>query len=325
MKSNLSFEFHPFNSEKLTSLFSVREGEERIGQKVKTNANDPSVKYVILGISESIGPQSNVGRPGSENGFQSFLGRFLSMQSNQFIEGSEICVAGEIRQNVKFKSEKQGCDLVQELDSLVLDVLGDLLTEDQCLLVIGGGHNNAYPIIAHYAKNKRINVINLDPHADCRKTDNRHSGNPFSFAIEYGHIEKYHAIGLHKAYNNQFILDFLKENHCHYSFLDDYILNRGLFLQDISSLSASMHKEFKLGIELDMDSIALMPTSAFTPSGISMDEARFYVKTFASLPQACYLHLPEAAPNNPHEEMITGKALAYLAYDFITTNLQSQP
>ncbi|TNF49692.1 MAG: hypothetical protein EP305_02125 [Bacteroidetes bacterium] len=325
MRSDHAFEFHSFNTEKLSSLFTIREGEERIGQRVKINANDPSVKYVILGISESIGPQSNLGRPGSENGFHSFLIRFLSMQSNQFLNGSEICIAGEIQQNTKFKSADQGAQIVQELDSLVLDVLQDLLTKDQCLIVIGGGHNNAYPIIAHFAKNKRINVVNLDPHADCRKTDRRHSGNPFSHAIEFGHIEKYHAIGLHKAYNNQFILDFLKDNHCHYSFLDDYILNRGLLLQDISSLSTSMDIDFKLGVELDMDSIAFMPTSAFTPAGISMDEARFYVKTFASLHQTCYLHLPEAAPNNPNEEMITGKALAYLVYDFITTNLLSQP
>lgn len=325
MKSKLPFEFHPFDTNKLTSIFPIREGEVRIGQRIKTNANDPSVKYVILGISESIGPQSNLGRSGSENGFHSFIGRFLSMQSNQYLDGSEICVAGEIRQNIKFKSEKLGCDFVQELDSLLIDILGDILLENQRLIVIGGGHNNAYPIIAHYASNKRINVINLDPHADCRKTDKRHSGNSFSYAIEFGHIEKYHAIGLHKAYNNQFILDFLKENHCHFSFLDDYILNRELLLQDISSLAASMDKEFKLGIELDMDSIALMPSSAFTPSGISMEEARFYIKTFASLPQACYLHLPEAAPNNQYEEMITGKALAFLVYDFIITNLQSQP
>jgi formiminoglutamase len=319
MKSDMSFEFHPYTKAKIDELTNKRAGEIRVGEKVVAGTGNIESKYVILGIPESAGPKANLGRSGAENGFRSFLTRFLNMQSNQFFSGENTCIAGEIIQQSGILKKQFS---IEELDSLLIDVLEDILLPHQKLIVIGGGHNNAYPIIAHFAKNKRINIVNLDPHADCRETGTRHSGNPFSYGIKFGHIEKYHVLGLHKAYNNQFILDFLKEHHCHFSFFDDYLLDRSLFLKHITELSDSIDLNFKLGIELDMDSIAFMPASAFTPSGITLDEARFYIKTFASKPQTIYLHLPEAAPTNDQEEIITGKALAYLVYDFITTNNQ---
>jgi formiminoglutamase len=63
-----------------------------------------------------------------------------------------------------------------------------------------------------------------------------------------------------------------------------------------------------------------MPSSAFTPSGFSVEQARYFIQSISSHTSCSYLHLPEAAPTNEGEEKITGKALAYLVWDFITTN-----
>jgi formiminoglutamase len=73
-----------------------------------------------------------------------------------------------------------------------------------------------------------------------------------------------------------------------------------------------------------MDCIAGMPSSAFTPSGFTLEQARTYVRKMALLPNVCYLHLPEAAPVNASDAKITGKALAYLTWDFISARISKK-
>ena len=51
-----------------------------------------------------------------------------------------------------------------------------------------------------------------------------------------------------------------------------------------------------IGIELDTDSISMMPVSAFTNCGISVQSAEQFVYQLARLPRSRYLHLAEAAP-----------------------------
>lgn len=58
-------------------------------------------------------------------------------------------------------------------------------------IAIGGGHNNAYPMLKGYslAKKEKINAINCDPHADFRALEGRHSGNGFSYAVNDGYLD----------------------------------------------------------------------------------------------------------------------------------------
>ena len=92
-----------------------------------------------------------------------------------------------------------------------------------------------------------------------------------------------------------------------------------LFFQGVVDIEDVLRQisDVSLGVELDMDAIIDMPSSAFTPSGFSLEEARKYVIKCAKSKKAAYLHLPEAAPKNEREEAIVGKALAYLVSDFI--------
>ena len=67
-----------------------------------------------------------------------------------------------------------------------------------------------------------------------------------------------------------------------------------------------------------MDAIAYMPSSAFSPSGWTLDQVRNYLIFAAqNSEKLAYLHLPEASPKNELDEKIVGKALAYLVRDFI--------
>jgi formiminoglutamase len=312
------FEYIPFTNSDLHDLVSNRNGEKRIGEQA-TNRITNNTKFMLLGIEESIGPQANGGKSGAENAFKAFLERFLNMQSNEFLIGNEIFIAGRISLKTGANVPSDLSIVVNDLDNIVVQKIIDLCPSNLIPIVIGGGHNNAYPIAKamNTLKDSAISVINLDPHADCRSLEGRHSGNPFSYAIKEGLIEKYGVIGLHKAYNNQFILDFLNQNSSPYTFFDNYISGKNDFQTDIETFVKQFQSAKFTGIELDMDAIAFSPSSAFSPSGLSVEQARYYVAKMAKELNPCYLHLPEAAPNNNSEELISGKILAYLVYDFI--------
>ncbi|MEY4521978.1 MAG: hypothetical protein RIT10_1163 [Bacteroidota bacterium] len=318
-----NFIFKPATQDLLLQFTSKRIGETKIGEKIELSSSIKEAKYVLIGIEENLGPQANGGFSGAENAFNAFLKRFLNMQSNRFLTGNELALIGSIQQTTDFKNIETAKSAITELDLLVETVLKPYIHQGLIPIVIGGGHNNAYPIIKTISdiNNKAINVINLDPHADCRALEGRHSGNSFSYAKENGYLNHYSVLGLHKNYNSTFILDYLEKNNFYYTFFDDYILNPSQFDMDLTKVFLSISKDYKFGIELDLDAIAFTPSSAFTPSGFNSLEARKYIKTLSKHSNCCYLHLPEAAPTNETEEKITGKLTAYLVADFIQENL----
>ena len=318
-----NFIFKPATQDLLLQFTSKRIGETKIGEKIELASTIKEAKYVLIGIEENLGPQANGGLSGAENAFKAFLKRFLNMQSNRFLTGNELALIGSIQQTTDFKNIETAKSAITELDLLVETVLKPYIHQGLIPIVIGGGHNNAYPIIKTISdiNNIAIDVINLDPHADCRALEGRHSGNSFSYAKENGYLNHYSVLGLHKNYNSTYILDYLKKNNFYHTFFDDYILNPSQFDMDLTKVFLSISKDYKFGIELDLDAIAFTPSSAFTPSGFNSLEARKYIKTLSKHSNCCYLHLPEAAPTNETEEKITGKLTAYLVADFIQENL----
>jgi formiminoglutamase len=317
------FSFSKITSEDLRSITSIREGEIRLGQQIKTDYEDTNVKFVLIGIEENIGPQANFGLPGAENSFSAFLKRFLNMQSNKFLSGNEIAIHGKIVQNIQFDNIPNARELVSTLDKLVEEIVFPIMANEKIPIVIGGGHNNALPLIRALFKvnNRPVSVINLDPHGDCRAIEGRHSGNSFSYASHESILERYTVIGLHKAYNSGFILNFLDSHKFRYSFFEDFISGKVDLKNEISEIFIEHESTENVGIELDLDSISYMPSSAFTPSGISLEDARFYLQKSNKIKDVSYLHLPEGAPKNESEEKIVGKALAYLVWDFIHSRI----
>jgi formiminoglutamase len=59
-----------------------------------------------------------------------------------------------------------------------------------------------------------------------------------------------------------------------------------------------------------------MPSSAFSPSGFSIEQARWYLRTLIQ-PETRYIHLTEGAPTTTLEEKTVGKTLAYLVSDVL--------
>ena len=313
---NNSFRFFPLDEKTLEDYCQNRLGETRIGQTIARFQGD-KVKYVILGIEESVGPMANLGLRGSENAFDAFMRFFLNMQSHEQFSGENIHILGRIRDVSHTDSISEAKIKVAELDDFVQQVLSENVGENQVVIVIGGGHNNALPLMKFSGEGKKLHVVNIDPHADCRATDGRHSGNSFSMALENNWIERYTVLGLHEAYNNTFIRDFLQNNKCMHTFYEEYLLGKRNLFTDLEAIFDFADDEL-FGVEIDMDAIAGMPSSAFSPSGWRLDEMRtFCMKLAPYKDRIAYLHLPEAAPQTDVEKKIVGKSLSYLVRDFL--------
>ena len=318
--SNSIFTFQQSTKDMVLSYVSQREGEVKLGEKLSvfTDLDSFIGKYVVLGVREDVGPRANLGLSGADAGYVCFLKRFLNMQSNSFLSGEEVLLFGEVSVNSLITELDVLRKGVTELDGLLVSLLVPIYEKGLIPILIGGGHNNAYPLIkaCSMVQNKAMDVVNCDPHADFRPLEGRHSGNSFSYAMQEGWLANYAVLGLHQQYNSQSMLERLAEKECYVTFFEEYLTGERDFIVDIEDVLRQI-SDVSLGVELDMDAIIDMPSSAFTPSGFSLEEARKYVIKCAKSKKAAYLHLPEAAPKNEREEAIVGKALVYLVSDFI--------
>ena len=310
-----AFEFQLFNALTYSNHLQARDGEIRVGQHLQ-NQNLGSAKFVLIGVNENVGPQANLGRTGSENAFNAFLKVFLN---SQYFKGSSIenlAFLGVIEQRSKAVNPSDASALVEELDTLLLTILKDYIKQGQIPIVVGGGHNNALPLMRWAASFGKLSVVNIDAHADLRPTEKRHSGNSFSFALQENLLVNYGVFGLHEAFNNEWIRLQLERPEIRYRFYEDYLEGPHQLTDDV--LGFIQHQHHAVGIEIDMDAIAMMPSSALSPSGWSLDQIRtLLIKMQQIHPQIAYLHLTEAAPNSNQEEIVVGKALSYLVRDFL--------
>ena len=196
-------------------------------------------------------------------------------------------------------------------------------------IAIGGGHNNAYPLIKGAAKGlhkagvlplAQINCINLDAHTDYRPAEGRHSGNAFRYAEDDGYLQKYCVVGVHENYipqnvwidivNNPFI-DLI-------TYEDIFLHEKRNFIQSVAH-ATGFTEDMHTGIELDLDCIEHTLSSAITPSGITALHARKYISFAATDCKVAYLHICEGASflNDGRKNDTTGKLISYLVSDFI--------
>lgn len=341
--------FKWYNKQDILSLTQIRRFETKIGERVQVSTSPGEgaasltslpARFVVFGIPEDIGVQANYGTPGTGTLWLSFLQYFLNIQSNDFLVGEEIAIIGHfdfgdiqylIDRNAQDTEEKVEAyrHAVNAIDEEVEGLAKAIVAAGKIPLAIGGGHNNAYPLIKGTAKGlhqlqkiplPQINCINLDAHTDYRPVEGRHSGNGFRYAEEDGFLQKYCVVGVHENYipqnvwmdivNNPFI-DFI-------TYEDIFIHEKRSFRQAVSHAIEFTDDNFT-GIELDLDSVQNILTSACTPSGLQTLHARQYVNLCAAHAKASYLHICEGATrlaSGKHNEL-TGKLASYLISDFI--------
>ena len=299
-----------------------------------------SARYVLLGIPEDIGVKANNGKGGTDSAWEAFLSSFLNTQSNDFLSGEDILLLGHfdfsdmkqlIEKNAHSEEERLSAyrHAVLTIDDEVESLIKLITQHDKIPIVIGGGHNNAYPLIKGAAKGyykagllplAQINCINLDAHTDYRPMEGRHSGNAFRYAEEDGYLLKYFALGMHENYipqnvwldiaNNPF-MDMI-------TYEDIFIHEKRSFMQAVAH-ATSFAEDSYTGLELDLDCVEHTLSSAATPCGISSIHARQYLNFAATDLKIAYLHICEGAAilEDGRKDETTGKLISYLVSDFV--------
>ncbi|RPI67690.1 MAG: hypothetical protein EHM43_06865 [Ignavibacteriae bacterium] len=225
---------------------------------------------VFIGVPQHIGVERNNGRPGAEQGprqIRSALTRSATSAIVDAVHSGHLTLidAGDI--------DPEGLTLEQIHDSLH-DAVRGLLEMSAFPIILGGGHDTAWPSIRAYETfGEAYGVINIDAHADVRplKPESRaHSGSPFrqmldvegSVLIPGGFVE----FGLQSHTVAAAHLAYVRDRGMHVEMLDairaegcDVAWHRAL-----TAAGGSGH----LHVSLDMDGFA----SAYAP-GVSAPSA----------------------------------------------------
>ena len=336
----------PFTSSDLAKITNHRSGEIKFGEKMLTvpknedvikYLNESDAKFVLFGIPEDIGVRANFGRPGTHSAWESALKSIANIQHNKFCKGSRILILGQLDVAVEMakaaefnyqipEDRLELSKLVGQLDKEVTHIICTIVKAGKIPIIIGGGHNNAYGNIkgTALAKGKAINAINFDAHSDFRILEGRHSGNGFSYAYEEGFLKKYFIFGLHESYTSKSVLDSIKktDQRVKYNTYDSIkITKEKSFEQELINGLTHVKTDF-FGLEIDLDALPNVASSAMTMSGFSVEEVRHFIHYFGKNQNVAYLHICEGAPDlaeakNTH---LIGKLIAYLVTDFVKAN-----
>ena len=347
--------FKRYDKKEILSFTHLRRYETKLGEIILCDAAsdlekvivETPAKYILFGIPEDIGVKANLGKDGADSAWFPFLESFLNIQSNDFLSGQNIFLAGHfdfsdaeklINVNAATDDERITAyrSLVSRIDDSVEELVKIIAQNQKIPIIIGGGHNNAYPAIKGAAKGlykaelvplAQINCVNLDAHTDYRPIEGRHSGNAFRYADEDGYLNKYCIVGVHENYiqenvwidivNNPFI-DFI-------SYEDIFIHEKRNFIQAVAHATGFTEDNYT-GVELDLDSIENVLSSASTPCGITPLHARQFLNFAAVDSKIAYLHICEGGTKSDTGETnsSTGKLISYLVSDFIKAHQRAR-
>ena len=307
---------------------------ERTLKKLK----DRSVKFVILGVPEGIGPYANKGRNGAYGAWPAFLNQFRNRLKeevcNKIILLGNVYLAdlqrkSEYYDNEREKDRKELRRMVGQIDDRFAPLIRTIFRAGLIPVVIGGGHNNAYPLIREAAQlqDNSISCINLDLHADLRETDGRHSGNSFSYGFENDLLDKYYIFGLYENYHSEKYFDKVKtmqqEGKIDFSTYDQITKRfENSFRNEINRAINWLKNENvkELGLEVDLDSVEGVPASAITEVRIPLSFTLDFVARISTDFAPIYFNISEGAPvlGKRNSKKVVGDIVCTLIEKFIT-------
>lgn len=338
--------FQKYNRTDVDLLVRCRTGETKLGQVIDVPGEEPlqaflertAATFAVVGIAEDIGVLANYGRPGAASVWNSFLSSFLNIQANGFTRPENIAVVGCFSfDTLKEEIEKKVGDpedriiefrkAVSAIDDVVSELIRLMVSHEKTPIVVGGGHNNSYPLIKGTAlalrsrdvsNPKGINCINLDAHIDYRLPEGRHSGNGFRYAKQEGFLEKYLALAVHENYIPENILKEITrmEDIDMVTYEDIFIKEKKTWSECLKD-GARFTRQLATGVELDVDGISNIPSSAATPGGVSVREALQYVDYLASHSHIAYLHICEGIASSDNG---VGKLISSIVSQFIKSS-----
>jgi formiminoglutamase len=330
----------------LDSIVIKRPNETKFGEHIQLVPSSDSiydeilnldVSYVIFGIQEDIGVFANNGKQGTYNAWPVVLNSLLNIQSNKFLKAKGTAILGcldysHLQEKIGGLDQNNPKHLakarrkVDEIDKDVAFLVSQIVKAGKVPIIIGGGHNNAYGCIkgTALAIGESINALNFDAHTDFRAEEGRHSGNGFSYAYAEGFLNKYFIFGLHENYTSNNILKTIKRiKSIDFNTYDEVrVRKEKSFNSELKHALAHVNNQ-TYGIEIDLDAVRHINSSAQTPSGYSSDKVRRFLNFTAQNSNVGYLHICEGIPDT-HNEALLGKFISYLITDFLKAHSTSK-
>jgi formiminoglutamase len=336
-----------FGKQDILAMTRIRKFETKIGEQVLVVADPGNIaasierstaEYILLGIPEDIGVRANEGKGGTDTAWVHFLKNFLNIQSNDFLTGERVLALGFfdfselsrlIEANAFSYEEKIQAyrHAVHTIDEEVEQLIKIVTAAGKIPIVVGTGHNNAYPLIKGAAKGlhkagliglTQINAVNLDAHAGFRPVEGRHSGNAFRYAEEDGFLEKYCVIGVQENYLPQNVwLDIINNPFVDLiTYEDIFVLEKRNFTQAVAHATGFTEDNY-IGLELDLD--VMGPVGSGMPAtGVGSVHARQYVTFAASDSKIAYFHICEGIFSVCHGRSdCAGQLISCIVSDFI--------
>jgi len=329
----------PVDPSSIRAMTSPREGEVRLGERVgvadAAGTLPEGTRVAVLGVPEDVGVRANLGRPGARRMWRTFLPRFLNMQSNAFLDGAHVAIAGnvdvrDVRRSVRGVDPGTGGpkartaalaalrDATARIDERVAHVVEGLRRQGAVPVVVGGGHNNAFGVLAGCARARGapVGCVNVDLHADLRPLEGRHSGNGFTAARAAGHLGRYAVLGLAEAFAMQAIVDAIARDPETVAVTFESMLRGQSTLASMAAAGVAHVAGAPATLELDLDAVAQAPASAAAASGFTAAEFRAIAMRVAAGINLQAVHVAEGAPGRgPWPDEMLGKLVAELVRD----------
>lgn len=247
--------------------------DPRIGDllvDVKSIPSTATTVVVLIGVPQDIGVARNNGRQGAAEApaaIRERLKRLATSQIQDVVEQGLMSIVDMGDINTEGKT-------LEQIHDVQHDVVQRVLSRGHIPVVLGGGHDCAWPTIrAMESHGKEYGVVNIDAHADVRplKDDARaHSGSPFrqmlsqvtSHLLPGGFVE----FGLQGASVSASHLQYVRDAGMHAVMLDEIRRENIAFIWDRMYSHAALSQ--RVYVSLDMDAFA----SAYAP-GVSAPAA----------------------------------------------------
>ncbi len=254
---------------------------------------------VLLGIPQDLGVRRNQGRPGAAKGPDAIRHALYRMTPEALHSDlSQLCLVdiGNLRTVGK---------TLEELHELQFRCVAHLLGQSECVIVLGGGHDIAYPnarAMLHHAQ--ECAVLVFDAHPDVRPLGNgrAHSGSAFRQLLEGtppfpGRRLAY--IGLQPFAIARSHRQFLEQHGALLCFLPE--LQPGTLLERVRQLFEHISEggQLPVYVSLDLDALpaAVAPgVSAPSPVGLPPQELLESLQWLGAQRVVRLLDLAEYAP-----------------------------
>ena len=312
---------NPFDS------YQTRSGERRLGDHLKLRPEGEG-QYIFVAVAEDIGVRANMGRPGAAASPAAILESIAKLPLNAWTESLDLgWVWVDVADLQAASHAHTGPDslpalreLVAEVDARVEAALQPLFAAGKTPILLGGGHNNAFPLLKAAAARQPMNALNLDPHPDCRAMEGRHSGNGFSYAHAGGFLDRYVILGLSEHGCNEASWDMIRQTPGWTAITYESWAVRGeMDMAHARDLALKHVQHAPFGVEVCADGILGCPSSAQSEFGWTWEQVAATVYQAGQSGQARYLHLAEVAVGLCPEEKraAVARAAAWTALQFI--------